>query len=57
MKHSIIERSTDDLPEGELLIQVHYSSLNYKDGMSARGLPGVTEETVLIYGQQNPAAD
>lgn len=22
-----------------------------------RGLPGVTEETVLIYGQQNPAAD
>ena len=27
---SIIERSIDDLPEGELLIKVHYSSLNYK---------------------------
>ena len=22
-------RSTDDLPEGEVLVRVHYSSLNY----------------------------
>ena len=28
--HSVIERSTDDLPEGELLVKVAYSSLNYK---------------------------
>ena len=40
--HSVIERSTDDLPAGELLGQVHYSSLNYKDAMSSKGLPGVT---------------
>ena len=40
--HSVIERSTDDLPEGELLIKVAYSSLNYKDAMSAKALPGVT---------------
>ena len=39
---SIIERSIDDLPEGELLIKVHYSSLNYKDALSASGAPGVT---------------
>jgi|TARA_Y100000310_G_scaffold218241_2_gene219452 alcohol dehydrogenase len=39
---SITERSTDDLPAGELLVQVKYSSLNYKDAMSAKGLPGVT---------------
>jgi len=39
---SIIERSTDDLPAGDLLIQVHYSSLNYKDSLSAKGLLGVT---------------
>lgn len=39
---NIIERSTDDLPAGELLVQVRYSSLNYKDSMSAKGLPGVT---------------
>ena len=36
------ELSTDDLPEGDLLIDVHYSSLNYKDGLSATGHPGVT---------------
>lgn len=40
---SIIERSTDDLPEGDLLIQVYYSSLNYKDALSAKGMPGVTK--------------
>ena len=32
----IVERSTEDLPEGEVLIQVHYSSLNYKDALSDR---------------------
>ena len=38
----IIERSTEDLPEGEVLIQVHYSSLNYKDSLSSSGNRGVT---------------
>jgi putative YhdH/YhfP family quinone oxidoreductase len=38
----IIERSVEDLPEGELLVQVHYSSLNFKDALSATGNPGVT---------------
>ena len=42
VSHSVIERSTDDLPGGELLVKVAYSSLNYKDAMSAKGLPGVT---------------
>jgi len=32
----------DELPAGELLIEVHYSSLNYKDALSATGHPGVT---------------
>lgn len=35
-------RSIDDLPNGELLVDVHYSSLNYKDALSATGAPGVT---------------
>lgn len=39
---SIQTRSIGDLPEGEVLIRVHYSSLNYKDGLSATGAPGVT---------------
>ncbi len=39
---SIVERSINDLPEGELLVRVHYSSLNFKDALSATGNPGVT---------------
>ena len=39
---SIEERSIDDLPQGEVLIRVHYSSLNYKDGLSCIGDRGVT---------------
>lgn len=41
-EHSVIERSIDDLPAGDVLIRVQYSSLNYKDAMSSKGLPGVT---------------
>ena len=39
---SVVERDTAGLPEGELLIDVTYSSLNYKDALSATGNPGVT---------------
>ena len=35
-------RSTDDLPEGDVLVKVNYSSLNYKDALSATGSKGVT---------------
>lgn len=38
----IRQRSTDELPAGEVLIRVHYSSLNYKDALSATGNRGVT---------------
>jgi alcohol dehydrogenase len=40
----IVERQTDDLPDGDVLIQVAYSSLNYKDALSATGNPGVTRK-------------
>ncbi len=40
----ITERDTADLPEGDLLIRVAYSSLNFKDAMSAHGNKGVTRE-------------
>ena len=39
---SIVEKSVDDLPEGDILIKVNFSSLNYKDALSASGAPGVT---------------
>jgi acrylyl-CoA reductase (NADPH) len=39
---SIVERSVEDLPPNDLLIRVQYSSLNYKDALSATGNKGVT---------------
>ena len=41
---SIQERTLGDLPEGGVLIRVHYSSLNYKDALSATGNRGVTRK-------------
>ena len=38
----IVERSLSDLPPGEVLVKVRYSSLNYKDALSASGSKGVT---------------
>ena len=34
----------EDLPQGDVLIRVHYSSLNYKDALSASGNRGVTRK-------------
>ncbi|TXI32238.1 MAG: acryloyl-CoA reductase [Aquipseudomonas alcaligenes] len=39
----VVERSVADLPAGEVLIRVQYSSLNYKDALSASGNRGVTK--------------
>ena len=39
---SIKKKSISDLPVGELLIKVSYSSLNYKDALSVSGNKGVT---------------
>ncbi|MEM1155521.1 MAG: oxidoreductase [Pseudomonadota bacterium] len=39
---AVAERDTDDLPEGDVLVRVAYSSLNYKDMLSTQGHPGVT---------------
>ena len=39
----ITKRNTTDLPDGDVIIRVHYSSLNYKDALSATGNRGVTK--------------
>ena len=39
----IEEKHIDNLPNGDLLIRVEYSSLNYKDALSASGAKGVTK--------------
>lgn len=43
-QHEIQQKSIDDLPPGDVLIQVHYSSLNYKDCLSATINRGVTRK-------------
>ncbi|MDD2851149.1 MAG: YhdH/YhfP family quinone oxidoreductase, partial [Desulfuromonadaceae bacterium] len=40
----IRDRCIDDLPPGDLVVRVNYSSLNYKDALSATGNPGVTRQ-------------
>ncbi|HCJ27714.1 MAG TPA: oxidoreductase [Pseudomonas sp.] len=40
----IVERNVNQLPAGEVLIRVSYSSLNYKDALSASGNRGVTRK-------------
>jgi putative YhdH/YhfP family quinone oxidoreductase len=42
--HAVKEANSDDLPQGEVLIRVKYSSLNYKDALSASGNKGVTRK-------------
>ena len=41
--NAIENRSIDDLPKGDLTIKVAYSSINYKDALSASGNKGVTK--------------
>ena len=41
---SIKEKNIYHLPEGDLLIRVKYSSLNYKDSLSYSGNKGVTKK-------------
>lgn len=40
--NKIVTRTLDELPAGEVLINIKYSSINYKDLLSASGNKGVT---------------
>jgi len=41
-KCTITDRNIDELPEGDVLIRVHFSALNYKDALSSSGHKGIT---------------
>ncbi len=41
---TITQKTLDELPAGDVLIRVSYSSLNYKDALSATGNKGVTRK-------------
>lgn len=43
-QREIKERSISELPDYDVLVRVHYSSLNYKDALSATGNKGVTQQ-------------
>jgi putative YhdH/YhfP family quinone oxidoreductase len=47
---SIVTRSLEELPAGEVLIRVSFSSLNFKDALSATGAPGVTKDYPHVPG-------
>jgi acrylyl-CoA reductase (NADPH) len=42
--------SVADLPEGEVLVKVEASSLNYKDGLAVLGRPGVVRKYPMVPG-------
>ena len=47
---SIQDLDRDALPAGDVLVRVHYSDLNYKDGLAVTGRPGVIRKFPMIPG-------
>lgn len=46
----LVERPRDELPAGDVLIRVRYSSLNYKDAMAAVGNPAIAKSLPHVPG-------
>ncbi len=40
----VVDLPWETLPDNDVTVRVHYSSLNYKDALSAHGRPGVTRD-------------
>ena len=58
----VTERRIKDLPEGEVLVRVRYSSLNFKDGLSCIANPGVTNNYphtpgIEVFGEVSESSD
>lgn len=47
---AIVEKEIEAVPDGYVLIKVEYSSLNYKDALSAKGNKGVTRKYPHVPG-------
>ena len=48
--HEIKQLSVEDLPEGDVLVRVEYSDLNYKDGMVVNGIGGLVRDYPHVPG-------
>jgi acrylyl-CoA reductase (NADPH) len=47
---SLVELTDADLPEGDVTVAVHYSSLNYKDGLAVTGKGRIVRSFPLVCG-------
>jgi acrylyl-CoA reductase (NADPH) len=50
VRHSIEQLTVNDLPEGDVLVAVEYSSLNYKDAMAVMGTGKIVREYPMVPG-------
>ncbi len=48
--NEVCELSTDALPEGDVLVRVEYSDVNYKDGMVVNGIGGLVRKYPHVPG-------
>jgi acrylyl-CoA reductase (NADPH) len=46
----LVQRTTADLPPGDVLVRVAYSSLNYKDALASQAHPGVVRKLPHVPG-------
>lgn len=47
---SVVDLNDDQLPEGDVLVEVHYSTLNYKDGLAITGKSPVVRSFPMVPG-------
>ncbi|SBS25017.1 Acrylyl-CoA reductase AcuI [Marinomonas spartinae] len=47
---SVVELNEDQLPEGDVLVDVHYSTINYKDGMAITGKGPIIRSFPMVPG-------
>jgi len=50
LRQSLTLRNRENLPEGDVLIRVHYSSLNYKDALASRATKGIVQRLPHVPG-------
>lgn len=50
IRRGVASRHATELPVGDVLVEVRYSSLNYKDALAAEGHPGVVRKLPHIPG-------
>jgi putative YhdH/YhfP family quinone oxidoreductase len=50
VRRVVTQRTIADLPPGDVLVHVHYSSLNYKDALAAQAHPGVVRQLPHVPG-------